>query len=113
MQVVSLPLSLCISVFQMEGAHFSVISISPEVVVWSQACECVTNSVLHLLKGLLLCGHAHVIGVQETPCVGINSLVIYIEVEQQRGKDPALWEAILLSAPSAVFANKVHKKPSV
>ena len=31
-------------------------------------------------------------------------------VEQQRGKNAALWKAILLSAPSAVFADEVHKK---
>ena len=29
-------------------------------------------------------------------------------VEQQRGMDAALWKAILLSAPSAVFADEVH-----
>ena len=31
-------------------------------------------------------------------------------VEQQRGKNAALWKVILLSAPSAAFANEVHKK---
>ena len=34
-------------------------------------------------------------------------------VEQQRGMDAALWKAILLSAPSAAFADEVHKKTSV
>ena len=86
-----------ISVFMMEGAYLSFLWISPEVVgrvVWSQACECVTKSLVYLLKGLLLRGSTQVIGVQETPCVGMNWLVIY--VEQQRGKDAALWKAIIL-----------------
>ena len=71
--------SLCISVFQMEGAYLGFLWISPVVVgrvVWSHACECITKSLFHLLKGLLLCGNSHIIGVQETPCVGMNSLVI-------------------------------------
>ena len=36
-----------------------------------------------------------------------------IDVEQQRGKDAALWKAILLPAPSAAFADEVHIKASV
>ena len=35
------------------------------------------------------------------------------DVEQQRGKDAALWKVILLSAPSAAFADEVHIKASV
>ena len=34
-------------------------------------------------------------------------------VEQQRGKDAALWKAILLFAPSAAFADEIHTKTSV
>ena len=84
----NLQFSLCISVFHMETAYLGILWISPEVVgsvVWSQACECVT---------------------------WMNRLVICINVEQQRGKDAALWKAILLllSAPSAAFADKVHTK---
>ena len=108
----NLQFSLCVSVFQMEGAYLSFRWIRPEVVgsvVWRQACECVTKSLFHLLKGLLLCGNAQIIGVQET-CVGMNRLVICIYVEQQRGKDVALWKAILLSAPSAAFTDEVHKQ---
>ena len=109
----NLQFSLCISVFQMESAYLSFIWICPEVVdsaVWSQACECVTKSLFHLLKGVLLCGNAQIIGVQETPGVRMNRLVICINVEHQRGKDAAFWKAILLSAPSAVFTDEVHKK---
>ena len=112
----NLQFPLCISVFQMEGAYLGFLRISPEVVgcvVWSQACECITKSLFHLLKGLLLCGNAQIIGVQETPCVGMNRLIICIYVEQQSGKDAALWKAILLSAPSAAFADEVHIKASV
>ena len=58
----------------------------------------------HLLKVLLLCG----IGVQETTCVRMNWLVIC--VQQQRGNDAPLWQAVLLSAPSAAFANEFHTK---
>ena len=57
----NLQFSQCISIFQMEGAYLSFLWISPEVVgsvVWSQARECVTKSLFHLLKGLLLCGNA-------------------------------------------------------
>ena len=78
---------------QMEGAYLGFLWISPEVVgsvVWSQACECITKSLFHLLKGLLMCGNAQIIGVQETPCVGMNRLIICIHVEQQRDKDAAL-----------------------
>ncbi len=32
----------------------------------------VIKSLPHLLKVLLVCGNAHIIGVQETPCVGMN-----------------------------------------
>ena len=109
----NLQFSLCISVFQMEGAYLGFLWICPEEVgsvVWSQACECVSKSLFPLLEGLLLCGNAHIIGVQETPCVGKNRLVICIHVEQQRGKDAALWKAILLSAPSAAFADEFHTK---
>ena len=111
----NLQFPLCNSVFQMEGAYLGFLRISPEVVgcvVWSQACECITKSRFHLLKGLLLCGNAQIIGVQETPCVGMNRLIICIYVEQQSGKDAALWKAILLSAPSAAFADEVHIKAS-
>ena len=73
--------------------------------------ECITKSFFHLLKGLLLCGNAQIIRVQETPCVGMNRLIICIYVEQQRGKDAALWKAILLSALSAAFADELQKKP--
>ena len=34
---------------------------------------------------------------------------LHVYVEQQRGKDAALWMAILLSASSAAFADEVHK----
>ena len=34
-------------------------------------------------------------------------------VEQQRGKDAALWKVILLSVPSTAFADEVHIKASV
>ena len=40
---------LCNSVFQMEDAYLKLLWISPAVVdsvVWSQACECVTNSIV-------------------------------------------------------------------
>ena len=60
----------------MEGAYLGFLWISPEVVgsmVWSQACECATKGLFHLLKGLLLCGNAQIIGG-----VGMNRLVIYI-----------------------------------
>ena len=70
---------------------------------------CQKKDLFHLLKELLLCSNAQIIGVQET-CVGMNRLVICIYVEQQRGKHAALWKAILLSAPSAAFADEVHKK---
>ena len=109
----NLQFPLCISVFQMEGAYLGFLWISPEVVgsvVLSQACECITKSLFHLLKGLFLCGNAQIIGVQETPCVGMNRLIIY--AEQLRGKDAALWKAILLSAPSVAFADEVHIKAS-
>ena len=110
----NLQFPLCISVFQMEGAYLGFLWISPEVVgsvVWSQACECITKSLFHLLKGLLLlCGNAQIIGIQGTHCVGMNRLIICIYVEQQRGKDAAMWKAILLSAPSAALADEVHKK---
>ena len=43
-----------------------------------------------------------------TSCVGMSKLYNY--VEQQGGKDAALWKAIILSAPSATFADEVHKK---
>ena len=80
----NLQFSLCISFFQLECAYLSFLWISPEVivsVVWSQACECITKCLFHLLKGLLLCDNAQVIGVQETPltCAGMNWLVICIE----------------------------------
>ena len=99
----------------MEGAYLSFLWIITQVVgslVWIQACECVTYSVFHLLKGLLLCGSAHVIGIglQETHCVGINTLAICIDVEQQTDKDAAWSKVILLSGPSAAFADKVHRK---
>ena len=97
----------------MERAYLGFLWISPEVVgsvVWSQACECITKSLFHLLKGLLMCGNAQIVGVQETPCVGMNRVIICIHVEQQRGNDAALWKAILLFAPSAAFADEVHKK---
>ena len=64
----NLQLSLCISVFLMEGAYLSCLWIRPDVagsVVWSQPCECVTKIIFHILKGLLLCGNAQIIGVQE------------------------------------------------
>ena len=112
----NLQFPLCISVFQMEGAYLGFLWISPEVVdsvVWSQAYECITKSLFHLLKGLLMCGNAQIISVQETPCVGMDRLIICIYVEQQRGKDATLWKAILLSAPSAAFADEVHKEASV
>ena len=83
----------------MECVYLSFLWISPEVVgsvLWSQACECVTKSLFHLSKGLLLCGNAQVICVHETHCVGV--------------KDAALWKAIFLSAPSAAFSDEVHKK---
>ena len=63
-----------------------------------------------LLKGLILCFNAQIIGVQETHCVGMNRLIICIYVEQHWGQDAASWKAILLSAPSAAFADEVHKK---
>ena len=50
-----------------EGAYLSFLWISPELVgsvLWSQACECVAKSLFHLFKWLLLCGNAHIIGVQ-------------------------------------------------
>ena len=84
----NLQFSLCLSVFQMEGAYLSFLWIRPEVVgsvVWSQACECVTKSLYHLLKGLLLCGNAQTIGVQETPCVGMNRLAICTYMLNNRG----------------------------
>ena len=93
-------------VFQMEGACLRFLWNIPEVVgrvVWRQACECITKSLFNLVKGLLLCGNAQVIGVQETLCVGINWLVICIDVEQQMGKDAALLQAIDLYAPSGAF----------
>ena len=62
-----------------------------------------------LLKELRRYGIAQIIGVQETPCVGMNRLVIRIGVEQQRSKDAFLCKPILLSAPSAAFADEVHK----
>ena len=37
---------------------------------------------------------------------------LYIMLNK-RGKDAALWKAILLSAPSAAFADEVHKEASV
>ena len=40
-----------------------------------------------------------------------DHLLIY--VEQQRGKDAALWKAILLSAPSPAFVDEVHINASV
>ena len=73
--------SLCISVFQMKGAYLSFLWIRPDMVgsiVWSQVCVCVTKSLFHLHKGVILCGIAHIIGVQEIPCVGMNRLVICI-----------------------------------
>ena len=51
-----------------------------------------------------------IIGVQETPCFVMNRLIICIYVEQQMGKDAALWKAIHLSAPSASFADEVTQK---
>ena len=36
-----------------------------------------------------LCGNAQVMGVQKTPCIGMDCLAICIEVEQQRGNDDA------------------------
>ena len=107
----NLQFPLCVSVFQMEGAYLGFLWISSEVVgsvVWSHACECITKSLFHLLKGLLLCGNAQIIGVHETPCDGVNRLIICIYVEQHRGNDTALWKAILLSAPSAAFADEVN-----
>ena len=71
---------------------------------------CVTKSMFHLLKGLLLCGIAQIIDVHESPCLGMNRLVICVDVEQQSGNDAALWKAVLLSAPSAAFADQVHIK---
>ena len=77
----------------------------------SDGCECATKSIFHLLKGLLLCDNAQIIGAQETHCVGMGLMVICIDVEQQRGKDAAMWNAILLlSAPYAVFADEVNNK---
>ena len=35
-------------------------------------------SIFHLLEGLFMCGNAQVMGEQETPCVGMNWLVICI-----------------------------------
>ena len=112
----NLQFPLCISVFQMGGAYLGFLWISPEVVdsvVWSQACECITKSCFHLLKGLFLCGNAQIVSVQETPCVGMDRLIICIYIEQQRGKDATLWKAILLSVPSAAFADEVHKEASI
>ena len=63
-------------------------------------------------QGLLLCGNAQLIGVQETPCVGMNRLVICIYVDQQRGKDAALWKAILLSSSSARLLTMSKQKKS-
>ena len=77
----NLQFSLCISVFRMEGAYMRFLWINQDVagsVMWSQACECVTKSLFHLLKGLLLRGNAQIIGVRETPYVGMNRLVICI-----------------------------------
>ena len=77
----NLQVSLCISIVQMKGVYLSFLWISPEVVgsvVFSQVCESITNMLLHLLKGLLLCADAHIIGVQENPCVGMNMLAICI-----------------------------------
>ena len=83
-----------ISVFQMEGAYLSFLCIGPGViviVVWSQSYECVTKNLFHLLKGLLLSGNSQLIGVQYTPCVAMNWLVICVADEQRRGKDVAFY----------------------
>ena len=41
--------------------------------------------------------------------LGLTGWSFVYNVEQQRGKDAALWKAILLSAPSAAFTDEVHK----
>ena len=68
--------------FFSDGRCLSEFSLDdPDVVdslVWSQAFECVTKSPVHLLKGLLLCGNAQILRVHETPCVGMNRLVICV-----------------------------------
>ena len=91
----------------MEGVCLSFLWISPDVVasvVWSQAFECVTNSLFHLLKGLLLCCNAHIISV----VVWTEQAGQFAYVEQQGGEDAALWKAILLSVPYVAFVDEVR-----
>ena len=85
----NLQFSLCISVFQMEGAYLSLLCIRPEEVgsvVWSQAFECVTKSLCQLLEGLLPSGNAQIVGVQETPCVWMNMLVICVMLNNREAR---------------------------
>ena len=114
----NLQFSQCISFFHLECGYLSFLWISPEVivsVVWSQACECFAKSLFHLLKGLLLCGNAQVIGVRETPltCVGMNWLVICIEsidVEQQMGQGRCLVEGHSSVCAICCVSDDVHKQ---
>ena len=108
----NLQFPLCISVFQMEGAYLGFLWISPEVVgsvVWSQAHQESFPPPQRIASVWQCTDHRR----KETPCVGMNRLIICNYVEQHRGKDAALWKAILLSAPSDAFADEVHIKASV
>ena len=82
--------------------------------VWSQPCECVpivfsTSS----NDGFCVAMHGSWKYRKLLNCVGMNWLVICIDVEQQRGKNAALWKVNFPSANSTAFADEVHTKTSV